>query len=474
MSIPDHYLRSVALRTLSKDESDFTTPLPAPYLAILRIPRDHLALYPNASNFLFEFGSGEYQLGEIVCLDCFTSFSALRRRDVPDGGVSDGVGSLEAFQLHLGMVHGLFPARQDQLRPEQYTSSAGQGYPCYIDLTSSPSSSDSGLTGYKRPSPVDFDSSIGPSSSSNKRPRLHPPTTSHLSPSQIENKRIELEHLIPRELDARELVDIFSQGRSGVSTNDSQYNRFRKEWLDIRERRNALVQELGAHANDLVALLPPEEVEEEAPPAREEFDRNNAYAVPSGSGVRIPPIPQQPDYDPFGTAFHIPGAFDLNELFHQQLQPHFTASMNGFTIRDEDVDRNTVYGGGVGVGIGPVPTDGELKKMVVKAIETDNFEGSASVEEARVRLGLAHRSSVLQHTPSLKLMPHQIVGVDFMLQKEKDWRRNGTGGMMCDAMGLGKTIQSLATILLNPPTGGPNQTLIVAPLALLEQWRREI
>lgn len=43
-------------------------------------------------------------------------------------------------------------------------------------------------------------------------------------------------------------------------------------------------------------------------------------------------------------------------------------------------------------------------------------------------------------------------------------------------MGLGKTIEALALILSNrPPTGsGPKTTLIIAPLALLKQWEREI
>lgn len=42
-------------------------------------------------------------------------------------------------------------------------------------------------------------------------------------------------------------------------------------------------------------------------------------------------------------------------------------------------------------------------------------------------------------------------------------------------MGLGKTIEALALIVAHrPPQSGPKTTLIVAPLALLKQWNREI
>jgi SNF2 family DNA or RNA helicase len=37
---------------------------------------------------------------------------------------------------------------------------------------------------------------------------------------------------------------------------------------------------------------------------------------------------------------------------------------------------------------------------------------------------------------TVSLMPHQILGVAFMLSKEKDKRYRG--GLLCDAMGLGK------------------------------------
>jgi SNF2 family DNA or RNA helicase len=73
---------------------------------------------------------------------------------------------------------------------------------------------------------------------------------------------------------------------------------------------------------------------------------------------------------------------------------------------------------------------------------------------------------------SLPLMPHQIIGVQWMVDKEKSKHH---GGILADSMGLGKTIQTIATMIANPSTDPTcKTTLIIAPLALLEQWKLEI
>lgn len=71
-----------------------------------------------------------------------------------------------------------------------------------------------------------------------------------------------------------------------------------------------------------------------------------------------------------------------------------------------------------------------------------------------------------------KLMPHQHVGLTWLINQEKSLHR---GGILADDMGLGKTIQALSLILCRPPEDDTRKTtLIVVPTSLLHQWEREI
>ena len=119
----------------------------------------------------------------------------------------------------------------------------------------------------------------------------------------------------------------------------------------------------------------------------------------------------------------------------------------------------------------------EEEKEKEKPVEEDEEEEDGTVE------GLA-----------VKLLPHQVEGVAWMIDKEVGQRkRNGVlphGGILADDMGLGKTIQSISLILTNARPGPdakpehPKQkmpgkevgkgTLVVAPLALIKQWEDEI
>jgi SNF2 family DNA or RNA helicase len=75
-----------------------------------------------------------------------------------------------------------------------------------------------------------------------------------------------------------------------------------------------------------------------------------------------------------------------------------------------------------------------IEKFLVAAGNAEQFDGNANVEQALQKLGLP---VLFQPLPGMTvaLMPHQAIGVAWMLEKE---RSSAKGGCMADEMGLGK------------------------------------
>ncbi|KAM3578372.1 hypothetical protein VKS41_009118 [Umbelopsis sp. WA50703] len=118
-------------------------------------------------------------------------------------------------------------------------------------------------------------------------------------------------------------------------------------------------------------------------------------------------------------------------------------------------------------------------------LEDDDIGNVQDIEDDDEELDESKR-----HIEGLKvaLMKHQVRGVQWMIDREAN--KSSNGGILADDMGLGKTIQTMGLLLstLNEcentnalerngssrPTKNKKITLIVTPLALIQQWANEI
>ncbi|KAH8822730.1 SNF2 family DNA-dependent ATPase [Flagelloscypha sp. PMI_526] len=122
------------------------------------------------------------------------------------------------------------------------------------------------------------------------------------------------------------------------------------------------------------------------------------------------------------------------------------------------------------VDVGGADQEQRIKDFVSGAIE--NLSHDITTQKAYKELGLESQEDLIPGM-EVRLMPHQAIGVAWMLRREKHKDR---GGILADDMGLGKTVQMIATMVMNMPSpvSEKRTTLVVVPAALLKQWKDEI
>ncbi|KAF9003231.1 SNF2 family N-terminal domain-containing protein [Cyathus striatus] len=138
----------------------------------------------------------------------------------------------------------------------------------------------------------------------------------------------------------------------------------------------------------------------------------------------------------------------------------------------ENFDNNgDFFGRGRDTFAGPQAKADDIDKFLIEAGNAEAFDGNARVDQALEKLGLENQYELLPGM-EVALMPHQTIGVAWMADKEASTFK---GGCLADDMGLGKTVQMIALMLKNRSEDPLCKTnLIIAPTALLDQWKLEI
>ncbi|GAA6022649.1 hypothetical protein JCM8202_005034 [Rhodotorula sphaerocarpa] len=147
------------------------------------------------------------------------------------------------------------------------------------------------------------------------------------------------------------------------------------------------------------------------------------------------------------------------------LAQHQAAALSAGTAEDEESALWRAVDGGHHMN------QEELEQFVKGVCDSEGFEGNANVNNAAKVIGLKSQQDYLPHM-RIRLMPHQIIACAWMKDQEAG---KHYGGILADEMGLGKTVEAIATCILNPSTDPSEKTtLILAPVALLQQWKEEL
>ncbi|CAD6448459.1 19c1cb6b-239e-4802-8012-564b4d8d53ef [Sclerotinia trifoliorum] len=110
------------------------------------------------------------------------------------------------------------------------------------------------------------------------------------------------------------------------------------------------------------------------------------------------------------------------------------------------------------------------KSDKAKLLQASRSFGYAQVKAVSGKWLVKGMRSTLYH--------HQLLGAQWMVSRELS-SEPPHGGLLADSMGLGKTVQTLACMVGNPPTKedrerGVTATLIVVPSSVISQWLEEI
>lgn len=170
---------------------------------------------------------------------------------------------------------------------------------------------------------------------------------------------------------------------------------------------------------------------------------NLAQALNQIQQPRMPTMPQNPARRPLSGVIPLP-------------------SPSEFRRNGNMMDNNAMLAAGSGIGSYGRP----VSSIYDSHVNLQDYE--ELVDQARKDADPADMPKELK----VDFWEHQRLGLGWLLRAEFSRNR---GGILADDMGLGKTVQTIALMYANTPkTGRQKQTLIICPVALLENWRTEL
>ncbi|RCH96451.1 hypothetical protein CU097_000405, partial [Rhizopus azygosporus] len=120
----------------------------------------------------------------------------------------------------------------------------------------------------------------------------------------------------------------------------------------------------------------------------------------------------------------------------------------------------------------PMKTKRRKKKpVIILDSDEDDFKQGSIEEGQEQEEGDGEDDGYIEGL-TVQLMEHQVQGVNWMIDRENN--EKSQGGILADDMGLGKTIQTIGLIASTRVPDEKRITLIITPLALIQQWADEI
>ncbi|CDZ97814.1 snf2 family amino-terminal protein [Phaffia rhodozyma] len=428
-----------------------------------------LEKFPYDDNFVIERQEGR-GYGVLTCMEdrCWCDVEAVRNSALPDGGVSIGLGSMDSFIEHI-QNHPTHSTDRDQRQKDKIS----QYQPNY----SQSSSMFATRPNLKR----HVSSEAGPSTTLNRLESDQSFFTPNKKRIKLEDSRIDSATPILVDSSSPILVDSSSPILIDSSTESSPRSSSpilifspvdqKPQFEHVQQERRRL---LGAELDYLKEIIAQTSMSARSAIMGRinhllDSMRNNPVTTPpertNALNTNLPEVRRL-----FGSITEPPPGFDTQFSLRPSAtysQPHASGSSSyydrfGIGRYDDSSDEERTQRDSQE---NRLARDVNMREFFSDALS--EFSSSMTVKDSLHKLGLENMTDKM---PGMKVFHIQQVS-----HEAKPSYAGGILAVFTLAMGLGKTIQTVAlmtkNISDNPRKKG---NLIIAPLALLDQWKTEI